>query len=61
MCNYIVVVGGVVSGAGKGIAAASLGFLLSLRGLKVQPIKFDPYFNTNAGVRSKRTRRMFFM
>jgi CTP synthase len=54
MCNYIVVVGGVVSGAGKGIAAASLGFLLSLRGLKVQPIKFDPYFNTNAGVLAPR-------
>lgn len=54
MCKYITVLGGVISGGGKGIAAASLGFLLSLRGLKVQPIKFDPYFNTNAGVLAPR-------
>jgi CTP synthase len=54
MCKYIIVLGGVISGGGKGIAAASIGFLLSLRGLKVQPIKFDPYFNTNAGVLAPR-------
>lgn len=50
MCKYIVVTGGVISGTGKGIAAASIGLLLSLRGHKVRPIKMDPYFNTNAGV-----------
>ncbi len=54
MAKYIAVLGGVISGAGKGIAAASAGFLLSLRGHKVQPIKFDPYFNTNAGVLAPR-------
>lgn len=54
MCKYITVLGGVISGTGKGIAAASIGFLLSSRGLKVQPIKFDPYFNTNAGVLAPR-------
>ena len=48
--KYIVVVGGVVSGTGKGISAASIGFLLGLRGLKVVPIKFDPYYNLNAGI-----------
>lgn len=54
MCKYIIVLGGVISGGGKGIASASIGFLLSSRGLKVQPIKFDPYFNTNAGVLAPR-------
>lgn len=47
--KYIVIVGGVYSGTGKGIAAASLGFLLKSRGLIVQYIKCDPYLNLNAG------------
>ena len=54
MCKYIAILGGVISGTGKGISAASIGFLLSLRGHKIQPIKFDPYFNTNAGVLAPR-------
>lgn len=53
-CKYIVVCGGVISGAGKGITAASIGLLLKQRGHKVQPIKFDPYLNTNAGILAPR-------
>ncbi|MHB1460681.1 MAG: CTP synthase [Armatimonadota bacterium] len=49
MAKYIFVTGGVVSSIGKGIAAASLGRLLRCRGLKVAPIKFDPYVNVDAG------------
>lgn len=43
--KYIFVTGGVVSGVGKGITAASLGRLLKCRGLKVTMQKFDPYIN----------------
>lgn len=46
--KYIAVTGGVLSGLGKGIAAASLGFLLS-NNLKVIPIKCDGYLNTDPG------------
>ena len=52
MCKFLVVCGGVFSGTGKGIAAASLGLLLQMRGLKIVPIKLDPYLNVNAGVLS---------
>lgn len=54
MCKYIVVMGGVISGTGKGIAAASIGMLLKQRGCAVQAIKFDPYLNVNAGVLAPR-------
>ena len=47
-CKYIVVTGGVLSGLGKGIAAASIGNLLSGR-LKVIPVKRDGYLNTDPG------------
>jgi len=47
-CKYIVVTGGVLSGLGKGIAAASIGNLLAGR-LKVVPIKCDGYLNTDPG------------
>ena len=43
--KYIFVTGGVVSGLGKGICAASLGRLLKQRGLRVRNQKFDPYLN----------------
>jgi CTP synthase len=59
--KYIAILGGVISGTGKGISAASIGFLLSLRGHKVQPIKFDPYFNTNAGVLAPREHGEVFL
>ncbi|MCI5838785.1 MAG: CTP synthase [Christensenellaceae bacterium] len=49
MTKYIFVTGGVVSGLGKGIVAASLGKLLALRGLKVAAQKFDPYMNVDPG------------
>lgn len=47
--KYIFVTGGVVSGLGKGITAASLGRLLKDRGLKVTVIKLDPYLNIDPG------------
>jgi CTP synthase len=50
--KYIFVTGGVVSGLGKGITAASLGRLLKARGLKVTIQKFDPYINIDPGTMS---------
>ena len=50
--KYIFVTGGVVSGLGKGIAAASLGRLLKARGHKVTIQKFDPYLNVDPGTMS---------
>lgn len=50
--KYIFVTGGVVSGLGKGITAASLGRLLKERGLKVIAQKFDPYINVDPGTMS---------
>ena len=47
--KYIFVTGGVVSGLGKGITAASLGRLLKARGIKVTMQKFDPYLNVDPG------------
>lgn len=49
MTKYIFVTGGVVSGLGKGITAASLGRLLKARGLKVASQKLDPYINVDPG------------
>ncbi len=50
--KYIFVTGGVVSGLGKGITAASLGRLLKARGFKVTIQKFDPYINIDPGTMS---------
>ena len=52
MTKYIFVTGGVVSGLGKGITAASLGRLLKARGLKVSAQKLDPYINVDPGTMS---------
>ncbi len=52
MTKYIFVTGGVVSGLGKGITAASLGRLLKLRGFKVIAQKLDPYINVDPGTMS---------
>ncbi|KYP81440.1 CTP synthase [Ferroacidibacillus organovorans] len=52
MTKYIFVTGGVVSGLGKGITAASLGRLLKNRGLRVSIQKFDPYINVDPGTMS---------
>lgn len=49
MAKYIFVTGGVVSGLGKGITAASLGRLLKARGFRVTIQKFDPYINVDPG------------
>ena len=50
--KYIFITGGVVSGLGKGITAASLGRLLKNRGYKVVNQKFDPYINVDPGTMS---------
>ena len=52
MTKYIFVTGGVVSGLGKGITAASLGRVLKQRGLKVAAQKLDPYINIDPGTMS---------
>ncbi|MBM6829016.1 CTP synthase [Anaerotignum lactatifermentans] len=52
MTKYIFVTGGVISGLGKGIVAASLGRLLKARGLKVAAQKLDPYINVDPGTMS---------
>ncbi len=52
MAKYIFVTGGVVSGLGKGITAASLGKLLRLRGYKVSVQKIDPYLNVDPATMS---------
>ncbi|MDR1032820.1 MAG: CTP synthase [Candidatus Nomurabacteria bacterium] len=48
--KYIFVTGGVISGVGKGIMAASIGAILKAKGLKVSVQKCDPYFNVDAGL-----------
>lgn len=52
MVKYVFVTGGVVSGLGKGITAASLGRLLKMRGFKVAAQKLDPYMNVDPGTMS---------
>ena len=52
--RYVFVTGGVLSGLGKGITAASLGRLLKSRGLKVNIQKCDPYLNVDAGLLNPR-------
>ena len=47
--KYIFVVGGVMSGVGKGVATSSIALLLQSRGFRVSPIKIDPYLNVDAG------------
>lgn len=47
--RFIFVIGGVMSGVGKGIASASIGKILQARGFRVTAIKIDPYLNVDAG------------
>ena len=61
MGRYVFVVGGVYSGTGKGIGAASIGLLLKMRGLNVQLIKCDPYLNINAGTMNPRQHGEVFL
>ncbi len=49
-CKYIFVTGGVLSGVGKGITAASIGAILKAKGYKVSVQKCDPYLNVDAGL-----------
>ena len=48
-CKFIFVIGGVMSGVGKGVTTASIGRILQARGLSVTAIKIDPYVNVDAG------------
>src|SRR5659263_395420 len=50
--KYIIVTGGVMSGLGKGITAASIGRNLKNKGYKVTAVKIDPYINIDAGTMS---------
>jgi CTP synthase len=52
MTRYIFVTGGVVSALGKGLASASIGYLMEARGYKVNLLKFDPYINVDPGTMS---------
>ena len=54
MTKYVFVTGGVLSGLGKGITAASIGNLLKARGLRVNLQKCDPYLNVDAGILNPR-------
>src|SRR3989344_4255873 len=47
--KYIFVIGGVMSGVGKGVATSSIGTLLATKGFKVNLVKVDPYLNVDAG------------
>ncbi|MDE2041164.1 MAG: CTP synthase [Patescibacteria group bacterium] len=47
--KYVFIIGGVMSGVGKGIATSSIGMLLSSRGFKANLVKVDPYLNVDAG------------
>src|ERR1700679_3794625 len=47
--KYIFIVGGVMSGVGKGVASSSIGKIIQSRGLEVTSIKIDPYVNVDAG------------
>jgi len=49
VAKYLFVVGGVMSGVGKGVAAASIGTILKSKGFKVTAVKADPYINIDAG------------
>ena len=49
MAKYIVVIGGVISGVGKGVASASIGKIMQEYGFNVTAIKIDPYINCDAG------------
>ena len=52
--KFIFVTGGVISGVGKGIMAASIGSILKAKGLKVSMQKCDPYLNVDAGLLNPR-------
>src|SRR3990167_6376931 len=47
--KYIFVVGGVMSGVGKGVSTSSIGAILQAKGFKVNMVKVDPYLNVDAG------------
>ncbi len=54
--KYLFVLGGVMSGVGKGIASSSIGLILKERGYEVNLVKIDPYLNVDAGTRPSTAR-----
>jgi len=52
VAKYIFITGGVVSSLGKGIASASIGYLMETKGLKIRMVKLDPYINVDPGTMS---------
>ncbi|MBI2008893.1 CTP synthase [Candidatus Saccharibacteria bacterium] len=59
--KYIFVIGGVLSGVGKGITAASIGNILKARGLSINIQKYDPYLNVDAGLLNPREHGEIFV
>jgi len=59
--KYILVIGGVISGVGKGIIASSIGTILKANGVRVTSIKIDPYINIDAGTFSPYEHGEFFL
>lgn len=59
--KYVLVTGGVISGIGKGVISSSLGTLFKSHGLKVTPIKIDPYINIDAGTFSPYEHGKYFI
>src|SRR6266852_5184711 len=59
--KYVIVTGGVLSGLGKGISTSSIGVLLKSKGLKVCPVKIDPYLNVDAGTMNPYTHGEVFV
>ena len=47
--KYIFIIGGVMSGVGKGVASSAIGKILQGKGFIVNPVKIDPYLNVDAG------------
>ncbi len=61
MTKYVFVTGGVMSGIGKGVIAASIGKIIQVRGLKVTAVKIDPYLNYDAGTMNPYTHGEVFV
>ena len=59
--KYIFVIGGVMSGVGKGITTASIGAILQSKGYVVNLLKVDPYLNLDAGTMNPIERRLYYL
>ncbi len=61
MVKYVFITGGVMSGIGKGVTAASIGKILQSRGMNVTAVKIDPYLNVDAGTMNPRVHGEVFV